>query len=594
LAINYLDGYRLLRVLRAGTGAVCHQQKHLNKINVFPVADGDTGTNLVFTLTGILRQLEANPTPHLGQLAGKLADAALEHAKGNSGVIMAQFFYGLANKFVNSARISLQQFAEATQHAVREAYGALANPQEGTLLTVLRHWSIALERAAQGCSDFKEAIEHSLSSAQQALADTPKQLAVLQKAGVVDAAGKGFVVFMEGIQDFIRKGKLQLAEAVLALQTPEAEDTHDVPSDLTQRYCTEFLLTNCQMERTELMQLLNRYGDSTVVTGGVPRYKVHLHTNHPGALVKEFYARGVEIEQKIDDMYLQQLCVASSDRLAIAVDSGCDLPPELMEEKRIYMLPLRLHFGDEEYLDKVTLTEDEFYDKLRSSSVHPQTSQPPPGRFKRFFSILADHHEELLAIHVPGRLSGTLQNAVKAMEGLQVRRSQAFDSLSLSVGIGLLALEAAEKRDEGYDLSQVVEHLKKVQQKLHTYIAFDTLDAALRGGRVSVQKKWLLDMLNLNPVMQLTPKGEIGLTGVTFGKQKKFKKFEQFLIRRLKGKRFKRIGVAHASNPMVAKQLERGFRAEFPEAEIITAKVSAVLGVHGGLGAIGVAFQEVE
>ena len=209
--IRYLDGIRLNRCLCAGIESLLSGQDLLNKINVFPVPDGDTGTNLAATADSIGVCIQQLNTRHAGELLIEAADAALDGARGNSGAIMAQFFQGLADSCENKQRLLPSDLAEGFQAGAEYARSAIADPQPGTILTLID--SVAAElneyHRQNPEEDYVPLLMHTLERANIALADTQQQLEALRRAGVVDAGAKGFLLLLEGIGNFLSHGSLR-------------------------------------------------------------------------------------------------------------------------------------------------------------------------------------------------------------------------------------------------------------------------------------------------------------------------------------------------------------------------------------------------
>ena len=200
-----LNGKRFYYSFLAGAQRIFEHQKGINKINVFPVQDGDTGTNIASTMRSIIDTYI--PTGSIKQTADAIADAALVGARGNSGIIFAQFIYGFSDRLENERdEITVSDFAAALKSAVSYSYEAISNPFEGTMITVMPEWAEAVDSLKDKFEDFNELILESLITAKRSLEETPKKLEVLAKAKVVDAGGKAFVHFLEGMTDFFRHG----------------------------------------------------------------------------------------------------------------------------------------------------------------------------------------------------------------------------------------------------------------------------------------------------------------------------------------------------------------------------------------------------
>ncbi len=204
ISVAYLDGSRLSRAVIAGARFVAERAEPLNKINVFPVPDGDTGTNLASTLQKIASGIARVRQRHVREMSRALAEEAVAAARGNSGAIMAQFFCGFSEALPDVPRASTRDFAAAVVGARAEsAYAAIARPVEGTILTVLRDWASAVRRRADGDADFARLLPESLREAKKSLENTPNQMKALKKAGVVDAGAQGFVYLLEGIVRYL-------------------------------------------------------------------------------------------------------------------------------------------------------------------------------------------------------------------------------------------------------------------------------------------------------------------------------------------------------------------------------------------------------
>jgi dihydroxyacetone kinase-like predicted kinase len=282
--ISYLDGRRLARGLRAGIARVLADKDVLNKINVFPVADGDTGTNIASTLGTVLVRLD-DDEPHAGRLLANVADAALDGARGNSGAILAQFFQGLYDQVAPLPRLMPEDYAAAVKSGARYARDALSAPKEGTILTVISDYAKALAQQSssrRGPADLRVMLQQGLVASRRSLANTPKQLEVLRRSGVVDAGAKGFVDLLEGIDDFVRRGSVRdRVEASELLEVEEFADSVEAFDTSTYRYCTECLITGEDIDRRRLREQTAAIGDSVVIAGSRHKVKVHVHTDHP-------------------------------------------------------------------------------------------------------------------------------------------------------------------------------------------------------------------------------------------------------------------------------------------------------------------------
>ncbi len=258
LKIRYLNGNRLYYAFLAGGNAVIHDQAYLDKINVFPVPDGDTGTNLASTFRAIAEGAE--PRRSIKDTLRSIANAALYGAQGNSGLILAQFLHGMSKEIGHDWMITTKAFGESVKRAVQHAYKAILHPVEGTMITVIREWAEAVYQKRLHTSDFEELFSETLEVAHQSLQDTPRKLAVLARAGVVDAGAKGFVDFLEGILHFIKNGKILRVQKTELEWTPEEIKTPSQEKSLHNRYCSEALLVGRDLNADAIRGIVQRYG----------------------------------------------------------------------------------------------------------------------------------------------------------------------------------------------------------------------------------------------------------------------------------------------------------------------------------------------
>lgn len=590
MGIQYLDGIRLYRTVVAGIRKVVTRKDYLNKINVFPVPDSDTGTNMAYTLLTIEDNISGKAHSDINRMAASIADSALDGARGNSGAILAQFLIGFGEGLRDCIQVNVKQFSRAVMKGKNYAYEALSDPVEGTILTVISDWADAVRHISEEMDDFVEMLNRSLEAAQKSLLDTPKKLAVLAKAGVVDAGGQGFVDFLEGIQDFIHKGAIAKSKKI----EMEPSENVEIDYDTTYRYCTEVMITGENIDRQKIKTVLIGYGGSLVLAGTKHKTRVHIHTDDPKKIMEICGDYGELSNEKADDMLQQQKDAHTDhDSIAVVLDSGCDLPEELIDRYNLHMVPVRLSFGDDHYVDKVTMTNDEFWEESKSNPVHPKTSQPTPGDFRRQYQFLGTHFGAAVSIHLPAKTSGTYQSADTASRTVPEFPTTILDGNNVSVGLGLIALSTAEAIEAGKSFDEVLDATKQAIENTKIYIGLESLDNAVKGGRVSASKKKLADMLRLNPI--LTVKGsKVDSAGVTLGRKNIHRKLYKFVLKKMEGSAAYRVGIAHAKCEAVAREIEKDFIELLGKDRVIFTEVGPALGVHAGPGGLAIAIQKCE
>jgi len=589
--VRTLNGPAFSRVLRAGALAVVREQESLNRINVFPVRDADTGANLAATLKAAASRLGSASPDGVGAAARAAADGALDGARGNSGAIFAQFLHGLAGGMERRRQVDGPQFADAARRGTESAYTALQDPREGTILSVLKAWSHELVRRS-GEEDFTEMMHGGLVAAREALAHTPRQLEVLARSHVVDAGGQGFVYFLEGIIESLRGREtawVPIAAPPRGLPPFSAE--HD-EIDERFRFCTEALLTprDAPISRDAVMSAVLGLGESLVVAGGDRRLRVHIHTNEPQKFLATVAALGVIEHSKIDDMVLQQL-EGRAAAIALVTDSTTDLPEDTAFRLGVVAVPLTLSLGDESYLDGVDITLDGFIHRVTSGSDVPRSSQPAVADFAQTYRRLLEYREGVVSVHIAGAMSGTVQAAQAAAREVDPTRIRVIDSCAVSVGAGLLLEAAGEVIAAGAGLDEVAALLEKTKGEIRIFGTVASLDFAVRGGRVSPSMARTLTRLHLAPIIVFDETGKAGKGGAALGFERALNAIVKRAVKFAAGAP-SRAMVVHSGDQagadFVAARLVEHLGREVP-----VVRAGAVLTTHVGVGSVSVAVRRL-
>ena len=302
-----INGTDLRRMIISAAAAIEINKQGLNDLNVFPVPDGDTGTNMSMTINAAAADLRKAEDPDLGKAAKIAASAMLRGARGNSGVILSLLFRGLSKKLKGADHADGVLWAEALQEGVDAAYKAVMKPAEGTILTVSRLAAAAAAEAAKENNHIEFVQEAAIAEAKVALANTTNQNPVLKKAGVVDAGGKGWLVALEAMLSSMQGEDVIVPEGTASGETKEAANFDDFDTeDITFTYCTEFIIQReNDLDPEKLRDFLSSLGDSLVLVDDEEIIKVHVHTNDPGKALHEAIDYGSFVTVKIENMRLQ-------------------------------------------------------------------------------------------------------------------------------------------------------------------------------------------------------------------------------------------------------------------------------------------------
>jgi len=589
----HINGKFLYYAFIAGGNRILQNQVELNRINVFPVDDKDTGTNLASTIRSVIDTIK--PHKSFETMVNKIADASLLGARGNSGVIFAQFLHGVSRETRNKATITLPELAESIRNSIPYIYEAIARPVEGTMLTVIKEWSDFLHSKKDAIHNFEKIIIDSMAILEKSLAGTTEKLKELNKSGFVDAGAKGFVLFIKGIIDFVKNRNIR---NLVTEQEPGISLIHSeeiTTGEIKNRYCTEAVLREMTIGRKELQSFLNDRGDSVVVAGSESICRMHVHTNQPAELFHELKDSGIITYQKVDDMVRQQESAFRRKwNIALVTDSTCDLPRDIIDHYQVNLVPINLNFGDSHYLDKVTIQPDQFYDLLQSHEQFPVTSQINEQSFTNLYSQLASHYDAVIAIHLTGRFSGTYANSVKAGKRITSEFGKpvyVIDSKTLSGALGLLVLKAAQQIEKGIPAERIAQSISDEVSRSKIFVSVRNLKYMIKGGRVSKPKGLLASALGLNPVISMDEDGKSILFGKTFSQAASLDKIYRHIKKLIARDDIWNYIILHANNAAGADEALQEMKKITGLQPVSVVNISPVIGMHAGNGAIAVSIM---
>ena len=313
-----IGGTEFRKMIVSGAKVLEINRSKVDSLNVFPVPDGDTGTNMSLTIQSAVKELSLCTSNRLSELCDAVSKGALKGARGNSGVILSQLFRGICSEIKKAEEITLKSFAKAMESGTKVAYSAVSKPKEGTILTVARKMSEYARQAAPKFRDFSEFLDSVIKKGEEALAETPELLPVLKKAGVVDSGGMGLLCVYRGFLSALNgeevAGELDIsAEAGKSEEDVFGDNSDIINLDLGEiefAYCTEFFVINLKKSTTladidKLKEKLMRIGDSVICIGDLELVKVHVHTNNPGQALQYAVELGELDRVKIENMLEQ-------------------------------------------------------------------------------------------------------------------------------------------------------------------------------------------------------------------------------------------------------------------------------------------------
>jgi len=323
------------------------------------------------------------------------------------------------------------------------------------------------------------------------------------------------------------------------------------------------------------------------VAGGRQRVRVHIHVNNPAEVFLACEEFGQIKQQKADDMERQHGLLDHAGEVAIVTDSGGDIPPDEVERLGIHVVPVRLSFGDREYMDGISLTPKDFYRMLSESDEAPLTSQPPAQDFARVYSLLTSHGYGVISIGLSEQLSGTTAAARQAASRPESGEVLVIDSLSATAGQGLLAMAAAEAALKGWSRAQVETLLRELIPRTRVFGVVDDLQYAVRGGRVPAWVKRIADFLHISPVLTASPEGKMGLGGFHLGLGANPEKLARTVVKKMEQDVMYRVLIAHANNEAGATVARQCILEQHPRVHSChITEAGPALGVHFGPGGL--------
>lgn len=607
MQIAYLDGPRLRRSLIAACAYAQGQRAELNRINVFPVPDGDTGTNLALTVQAIADHLRDNEDRAVSAVAHGAAQGAVLGARGNCGMMLSHFLLGFADSIGDRERISTEEFGVALTAGVDRLYDSLEDPVEGTILSVMRDAAVAARQSR--ADDFVHLVNEVVEEAREALARTPDQLAALKKAGVVDAGAKGFVSMLEGVSLLVEgvaiaaeieaegpgaNGQDGGAAAAAMAEYPVAEERY--------RFCTEALVRGDALpEQRAVRDILKEMGDSLIVIRSGDVLKIHVHTDEPEEVFDYLRGVGTLVTHKAEDMKVQHETLGSGRGhvqlarrpVAVVTDSACDLSEEVIRAHGIHVVPMALVDGDRTYRDGIDITATEFHERLQSAEALPTTSQPAPKSFLDAYERAAGEGESVVGIFVSSTLSGTVGAAEVAASHFDDVPIEVVDSLGNSLLEGLLVLKAAELGELGWNAGDIATELVRIRARSGILFTVRTFDRLIASGRVGKGKALLGRFLGLKPILGMTAEGRVEAFGKAFGDDRARPELLKILREQVPDTVEKvRFGIVHVAFPEIIQPVSETLRTIYgPKVEILSGPASPVISTHLGIGAWGLAYM---
>ena len=575
-AVERLGLSLLAPMLRMGLANLFKDRDLMNDINVFPVADGDTGDNLCATFLPLYGAMEdiADGTPE--GLTQVLHTLLLPNARGNSGIIFSQYLFTFIRGLHGKTALTADGLADAMAEAVREAYACVQVPREGTILTLMREAAEGFREGADEGGEVIPLFRRVQVRAREALEHTPDQLATLKNAGVVDSGAMGFYLFFEGMAKALAHEALEEHE----LDAFHKKVKRDEPAAQT-AYCAQWMVEPRGRVKRDFFDLVREHGDSIAISDDGGAFNIHIHTARPEHVRRALESHGTVLRQKIEPLFRRR------GGTGLVVDTACDLPHGVEEDFGILTVPFFVRVGGVEHRDRYDLPKDEFYARLADLSLAVGTAQPTPAAYLEAYRRGLEMFDDLLVLTLASPLSGSHGSAVNALRLLppeQRERVAVIDSLTLSTGMGHLVFRALDLLEEGCGAADVRGRLEAARGCMVCLGYMESLDRAVKGGRVPAAAGRVARWLHLKPVFTFI-NGVFAKRGILFSGRNKERRIVRRLLRLLDPARTWSVGIAYTDNPGVAERVERELRrSPLRMSRCFRVAASPVLGAHAGCG----------
>ncbi|MGL5721849.1 MAG: DegV family protein [Brevinema sp.] len=518
-------------VLSGGKKLIEHQEE-INKINVYPVPDADTGSNMAATASSVIYNSKEEGS--IKDVAESIGNAALDGARGNSGVIFAQFLYALGREMKENPNLTITHFADIVGKASKYVYEAVPHPQEGTILTVIREWADNIIHNSVHSSDFEDLFMKAEIKAQESLEKTARQLEAMRLAKVVDAGAKGFVVFIQGMKEALNRRAFTREDHDMEhlmsvdIDMPIAEAETLTEDSLHNRFCTEACLIGTDINKTKVLEILEKQSDSIVVAGGDTKLRVHFHTNHPEEVMDELRTFGRFSFQKVEDMRQQyNVTHHRKHKIALIVDSGVALGFDFAEQEQVHIVPLTVEFPEGTYLDGRTVTLETVNNRIKTEGSEGKSSQPSPKSFADVYGYVSHYYDSAIVLTISAGVSGTHNSALQALRLAKFAhpdfRIDVVDSGGLNASAGVVAHAVAKDIRDGLSHDEVIARIKDYANNTETYVNFKGIDHMIRSGRLGPYAGHILKLFKLSPAITIAGR-KAKVVGAGIGIERSLKK----------------------------------------------------------------------
>jgi len=588
--MEFLTQEELKKMMLLSWKKIEENKEQINKINVFPVPDQDTGSNMAKTLLGIKTAIEGKEFKDLSEISEAALDGALTAAQGNAGVIYVGFLASFL-PLLDKNPVNAKKLAIAFEKGAERARKSIQNPKEGTILDVIDAARDVFKVEAEKEKDIINLFKLVTEKAREALLATREKMEIFRRANVVDAGGLGFLMILESYLEALEGEKKEVKKEEMP-----SEKIRRFVQVLSNRYEIVSLIENPRFNEEIIRGKLKKMGDSIDVVQIGNKTKVHIHTDYPGEVRDVMRETGSILELRTEDMAKEVVGEPSVRKVSIGIVTEgnlADLPQKVLERYQIEPVLCIVDWPEGQ-----NLPGENIYQKMREADkrrikTFPKTTQPSPKSYFDAFKKQLQKFDKVLCITLSHKLSGCYNSACQGKEMMgeeEKARVYILDSLQAVASQGLLVLRAIELIQEQREINEVIEELKKLIPKTHLYAILEDPKWLEAGGRMSKsQANWIrrIKKINLHPLVTIKD-GVVTKAGIIFARdtaEALFKKIaKESQKARKEGKRI-RIIIGHADNPEGAEKLRQRLKEIKAEVPFISL-ASPVVCSHTGPGTL--------
>ena len=569
------------------------RKEEINKINVFPVPDQDTGNNLAKTLLGIKEVIEGKDFKKINEISERALDGALTNAQGNAGVIYTGFLAGFLSDLAGDS-IDVPKLAVALEKGSQRARQSIQNPKQGTILDVIDATAETFKKESGKEKDVIAVFRKSVESAREALLATREKMEIFRRANVVDAGGLGFLIILESYLEAIDP------EFVEVLQKHEkpSEKVKRFIQTISYRYEVVCLLKNPKIDERKIREKLKKLGNCLDIVQVKDKIKIHIHTDYPDEVKSILINAGQAQSMRVEDMAKEGAGEESVRKVAIGIvtEDAVDLPQKVLERYQIETASLVLDWPEGENIPGENICQKMREADKRGIKELPRLSSAIPKSYSNAFEKQMNKFGKVLCVTLSSNLSKCYNSARQAEKTItKSGRIIILDSLSVSAGQSLLILRAIELIQEQRETQEVLTEIKKLIPKTFVYLNLEDPKWMNFAKKITKsQADWIkrIKKLKLQPLITIK-KGKVIRDGIVYAKdapESLFKKISKETGRaRKKGLRI-RVVISHADNPDGAESLRKMLKEIKAEVPFVISASPAVC-VNVGPGALIAAWQ---